>query len=131
MIVLFSDGGTYKKRACVHDFQTGEYLVYNKVKGRTNNQLEYQSLMYALRHYGERYKGQDVIIHMDSQLIIRQINGEYACKHRSLQPLLKQARNLMKRVGVESDSLIWVCRRRNLAGKHLDMLRREERFRRI
>jgi ribonuclease HI len=64
----------------------------------TNNVAEYNALLAALRWaaaHGER----DVRIRADSQLLVRQMRGEYRVKHPGLQPLYLQARALVDRIG--------------------------------
>ena len=61
----------------------------------TCNEAEYRALIAALqaaRELGAR----EVIIRADSQLLVRQINGEYKVKSRSLMPLVLRARELLK-----------------------------------
>lgn len=64
----------------------------------TNNVAEYEGLLAGLRwalEHGER----DVHIRSDSQLLIRQMRGEYRVKHPGLQPLHQSARMLARQVG--------------------------------
>jgi probable phosphoglycerate mutase len=64
----------------------------------TNNVAEYSGLLAALRwavEHGER----DVRIRSDSELLVRQMKGEYRIKHPGLQPLAAKARLLMMELG--------------------------------
>lgn len=57
----------------------------------TNNQAEYQALIRALDAAGTA--GSSVLqIHADSQLLVRQINGQYRVKNPGLRPLFDRAR---------------------------------------
>ena len=62
----------------------------------TNNVAEYNGLLAALRwavDHGQR----DVHIRSDSELLVKQMRGEYKVKHPGLQPLVAQARLLVMR----------------------------------
>jgi ribonuclease HI len=51
----------------------------------TNNQAEFQALYYALEE-AERLGATDLIIRADSELMVKQINGEYRVKNEGLKP---------------------------------------------
>ena len=60
----------------------------------TNNVAEYQALLHALRHaidHGYR----QVRVRADSELLVKQMRGEYRVKHPGLQPLFVRARLLV------------------------------------
>jgi ribonuclease HI len=64
----------------------------------TNNVAEYNGLLAALRWavgHGER----DLRIRSDSELLVRQMRGEYKVKHAGLQPLAARARLLLMELG--------------------------------
>jgi ribonuclease HI len=60
----------------------------------TNNVAEYNGLLSALRWAIERGHRQ-IHIRSDSELLVRQMRGEYRVKHPGLQPLAARARLLM------------------------------------
>ena len=72
-------------------FEGGYYL------GRTtNNVAEYQGLLRGL----ERAAGlnaDETRVHSDSELLVRQMNGEYRVRNAGLKPLFQQARQLCGR----------------------------------
>jgi ribonuclease HI len=60
----------------------------------TCNEAEYRALIAALqaaRELGAR----EVLIRADSQLLVRQLNGQYRIKSRTLMPLAVRARRLL------------------------------------
>jgi ribonuclease HI len=59
----------------------------------TNNQAEYQALLMALKFALEE-KTDEVICHLDSELVVKQLNGEYAVKNRELQLLWREVQKL-------------------------------------
>ena len=61
---------------------------------KTNNQAEYQGLLTALEMLG-RAHADEIEVVSDSELLVRQINGEYRVKSPILKPLFDQARLLL------------------------------------
>ena len=74
-------------------------LTYNQYLGpelHTNNYAEYQGLLELLKWANEEgFTGLD--IHCDSQLVVKQVRGEWAVKHKELQPLHDLAQALIIR----------------------------------
>ena len=64
----------------------------------TNNVAEYQGLLAALRYAVEKGLA-SVTIRSDSQLLVRQMLGEYKVKHPGLQPLYAEAKLLAHKIG--------------------------------
>lgn len=60
----------------------------------TNNQAEYRALLLALVSAASLAKDWIVAleIHMDSELVVRQLLGEYKVKNEGLKPLFQQAK---------------------------------------
>ncbi|HKV85073.1 MAG TPA: ribonuclease HI family protein [Ktedonobacterales bacterium] len=66
-----------------------------KYLGRlTNNQAEYQALILGLKAVAARSPA-SVAVYMDSELIVKQMNGEYRVKDTALRPLFEEARSLV------------------------------------
>lgn len=57
----------------------------------TNNEAEYRALLLALDHAASRTKGR-VECFMDSELLVRQLNGEYAIKSEKLTVFFNQVK---------------------------------------
>ena len=64
----------------------GEYLGVC-----TNNVAEYRSLIAGLAAAAE-HGVRDLVVRMDSQLVVRQMLGQYRVKHESMKPLFAEAR---------------------------------------
>jgi ribonuclease HI len=64
----------------------------------TNNVAEYKGLLAALEWAASRGH-RDVRVRSDSELLVRQMRGEYRVKHPGLQPLHADAQNLVRRIG--------------------------------
>ena len=64
----------------------------------TNNVAEYNGLLAALR-YAVEHRHTRVRIHADSELLVKQMRGEYRVKNEGLKPLFLQACSLIRRIG--------------------------------
>jgi len=64
---------------------------------KTNNEAEYSSVIYALKWLVERSESLDKVnVFLDSELVTKQLRGEYKMKSKNLMPLLAKARSLEK-----------------------------------
>jgi ribonuclease HI/probable phosphoglycerate mutase len=61
----------------------------------TNNVAEYNALITALRE-AKKLGAARIVVCGDSELIVRQMNGEYRVKHPDLQPLHQEAQELLR-----------------------------------
>jgi ribonuclease HI len=64
----------------------------------TNNVAEYHGLLAALSWAAE-HGVRRLRVRSDSELLVRQMRGEYRVKSRGLQPLYEEARALVRRIG--------------------------------
>ena len=76
----------------------------------TNNQAEYLALIDGLRKAAE-WRPDRLEVHMDSQLVVEQVNGRWKVRHAELQPLHEQVRTLLQ--GFPDVSVTYVPRERN------------------
>ena len=72
----------------------GEYLGVC-----TNNVAEYRSLIAGLAA-AARHAVRTLVVRMDSELVVRQMLGQYKVKNEGLKPLYLEARDAVKGVGV-------------------------------
>ena len=91
----------------------------------TNNQAEYNGLLYALRE-AKRIGATRLDIQADSELLVRQINGQYKVKNEGLRPLYERAMKDLR--GFEAWNMVHVRRERNsradeLANRAMDARR--------
>jgi len=62
----------------------------------TNNRAEYEALIAGLEKIRELgFAHEPLEIRMDSELVIKQMRGEYKVKHADMKPLHAQARDLI------------------------------------
>jgi ribonuclease HI len=64
----------------------------------TNNVAEYNGLLAALR-WAVDHGARELQVRADSELLVKQMRGEYKVKHPSLQPLCARARLLVMEIG--------------------------------
>jgi ribonuclease HI len=62
----------------------------------TNNQAEYTALVRALEHAARLGHGHALVIHSDSELMVKQMRGEYRVKNEDLRDLYQQASRLSR-----------------------------------
>ena len=81
--------------ACASRTSTGTLVdEFNGFLGTsTNNVAEYNGLLAALK-YAQQHGHRTVRIKSDSELLVKQMRGEYRVKNAGLQPLYQQARTI-------------------------------------
>lgn len=108
--------GSGKRKGRIAVVMKGNRLVED-VGDVTNNQAEYLALIKALKILRER-KIKKARIYSDSELLVRQISGEYRVKNPNIRPLHSKVMNLL--VGMDV-SVNWIPRERNPAGRLLEV----------
>jgi len=67
---------------------------YSEYIGKTtNNQAEYKALIFALEK-AKKLNPLKVTCYLDSELVVKQLNGSYRVKNEGLKPLFAKAENL-------------------------------------
>ena len=101
--MVFSDGGArgnpgQSAIACLILSENGQVLIAKSryIGLRTNNQAEYEALIMALES-AVTLGAEEVTCHLDSELVTKQLNGEYAMKNSELQKLWSKVYKLRKR----------------------------------
>ena len=61
----------------------------------TNNQAEYEALLMALKFASDQ-KTQEIVCHLDSELVVKQLNGEYTVKNFELKQLWGKVQELKR-----------------------------------
>jgi ribonuclease HI len=81
------------------DPQGGEVEARGELLGAvTNNVAEYRALIAGLEA-ATRREARPLTVCMDSELVVRQMRGEYRVKHAGLKPLYVEARQAADRLG--------------------------------
>jgi len=68
-------------------------FISQRIGRATNNQAEYRAIIAALEE-AIRLGAKQVDIKTDSELVVKQINGEYRVKKATLKPLYQQVKQL-------------------------------------
>ena len=79
---------------------------------RTNNYAEYQAVIAGLRHISKTWPSSEVLVRMDSKLVVEQLSGRWQIKHPELRELAQEAIRIMRTLTVK---LEWVPREQNSA----------------
>jgi ribonuclease HI len=66
------------------------------IGSHTNNQAEYKALIWALES-AVVFNAEEVICHLDSQLVVKQLAGEYTVKNSELKKLWNEIGELSRR----------------------------------
>jgi ribonuclease HI len=83
--------------AIIKDEKQKTLVEISQYIGRgTNNQAEYKAVIAAL-HSAMKLKADEIVINLDSELVIRQLSGEYKVKNVLLQPLYIELMGLLKK----------------------------------
>lgn len=98
----------------------GHACIARPGEGVTNNICEYRAvraaLKWAVRHAAEA----EVELRTDSQLVVRQVFGDWACNADHLRPLRDQCRALLAQL--PHCRLVWVSRTKNIPADELTRL---------
>jgi len=90
---------------------------YSEYIGKaTNNEAEYQGLIFALKkakaYFGkEKIKKMGIELFSDSQLLVKQMNGEYKVLNSKIQPLFLTAWNL--KIDYKNIRISFIAREKN------------------
>ena len=96
-VSLFVDGAAdlHTKTAGIGGVFLGEnneelYRFSKYLDDTTNNEAEYSALIRGLE-LGLELNIMDIKIYADSELVVKQVNGEYKVKHERMRPLHRKA----------------------------------------
>lgn len=105
--ILYADGGSRGNPgpsgagALVRDEDGVQVVTVSEFLGiTTNNIAEYTAVLRALEGLRDLLKeassAAQVDVRLDSQLIVKQMNGEYKIKHPNIVPLAAQVKDVMR-----------------------------------
>jgi len=99
-LLLYSDGGARGNPgpAAIAYLALTEKSEIVKADSRfigihTNNQAEYNALIAAMQ-FAIALKAEEIVCHLDSELVVKQLNREYSVKNFELQKLWDRAQEL-------------------------------------
>jgi ribonuclease HI len=98
-LVIYTDGGARGNPgpagigAVAYDEQGNVVFEISEYIGETtNNQAEYKAAVRALEE-AKKKKAKELYLYLDSELVVKQLNGEYKIKNKGLQPLFVKIYN--------------------------------------
>jgi ribonuclease HI len=100
---IYADGASWGNPgpaaigAVIKDGKQEELAKVSRYIGEaTNNQAEYQAVIAALKA-ALKFKATTVTVHLDSELVVKQLGGSYKVRNLFLFPLYKEAAELCKK----------------------------------
>ncbi|MBI4114533.1 MAG: ribonuclease HI family protein [Candidatus Niyogibacteria bacterium] len=105
-IIIYTDGGSRGNPGpaaigvVIQDEKERTIKKYGEAVGhRTNNEAEYEAVIFALKKVkqlfgGEKVKKMQIEFRMDSELVTKQLNNEYKIEEEKLIPLFIKIHNL-------------------------------------
>jgi ribonuclease HI len=80
-------------------------------KGMTSNVAEYYALIHALREIQRlKLEREEILVRSDSELLVKQMNGEYKVRALHLEPLKDEARSLIQ---TSRFKIVWINKEQN------------------
>lgn len=116
MITLYADGasrgnpGPASYGAAVFRGEVQVAGLYDTLGIRTNNYAEYSAVIAGLRYIVDNELGSDVLVRMDSKLVVEQLSGRWKIKHPELMVLAAEAQQLIRSLSVRFE---WIPREQN------------------
>ena len=99
-VIIYTDGGARGNPgpagigAVIYDEDKGLIAEISEFLGvATNNQAEYKALIYALRKAAD-LRVKELDCYLDSELVVKQLKGEYRVKDKDLALLFLDIHNL-------------------------------------
>lgn len=101
-IVIYVDGGSRGNPGpsgvgvVIHDANAKKIKEISKYIGETTNNIaEYNALLYGLEE-ALILRADEIVINLDSELVAKQLTGDYRVKDPGLKPLFERAMNMLK-----------------------------------
>jgi ribonuclease HI len=94
----------------------------------TNNQAEYKALIEGLEA-AVRHQPESVTVRMDSELVVKQMNGQYRVRHPEIIPLYLRAAELA--ASLPSVQFVHISRERNPGADRVANMAIDSRGRRV
>lgn len=97
-LIIYCDGGSRGNPgpaglgAVIYDEDKNKLFEISEFLGvTTNNQAEYKGVLQAIKKAKE-LKAKELTFYLDSELIVKQMNGQYRVKNRDLLPIYMEIR---------------------------------------
>ena len=116
MLTLYADGasrgnpGPASYGAALFQGETQLAGLFDTLGIRTNNFAEYSAVIAGLQYIVDNGLGPEVLVRMDSKLVVEQLSGRWKIKHPDLVELAVTAQHLIRRLSVRFE---WIPREQN------------------
>ena len=117
-LIIFTDGGARGNPGPAASgvvISTADGIVieaFGRYLGETtNNQAEYKAILFALQA-AKKYQPKRIQFYMDSELAMKQLNGQYRMKNEALRPIFDEIKRLASHYQVTFEH---VYREKNMA----------------
>jgi ribonuclease HI len=97
-LIIYCDGGSRGNPgpaglgAVIYDENKSKVFEISEFLGvTTNNQAEYKGVLQAIKK-AQELKAKELIFYLDSELIVKQMKGQYRVKNKDLLPLYMEIR---------------------------------------
>lgn len=116
MLILYADGAS---RGNPGEASLGAVLFQNGIElariserlgVRTNNYAEYSAVIAGIKFVVEHDLGPDLLIRMDSKLVVEQLSGRWKINHPELKELAAEAQRYLRQLNAK---LEWIPREQN------------------
>ncbi len=131
LVILYADGGARGNpgpagAGAVLTDRSGKILarLHRYLGEATNNTAEYSALILGLEE-AARLSAEKIVVRLDSELVVRQLEGRYRVKQPHLQNLHQQAKNLLQRF--DKVAIQHIPREKNTEADRLANLAMDER----
>ena len=125
-VTIYFDGSRSKDGAAacglvfVGERGTKKEFTRRLPEGYTHNMAEWVALWWALKKLTQkRISGWDIEIKGDSQLVVKQVNGEWKLKKEKWQRVWNESQEMIRKLKSWGNTvkIIWIPREENLADK--------------
>jgi ribonuclease HI len=97
-LIIYCDGGSRGNPgpaglgAVIYDENKSKVFEISEFLGvTTNNQAEYKGVLQAIKK-AQELKAKELIFYLDSELVVKQMKGQYRVKNKDLLPLYMEIR---------------------------------------
>ena len=80
----------------IGDQESAKFTISERIGKATNNEAEYTSIIEALKNL-QKEKIEAATIYMDSELVVKQLNGQYKVKSPTLKVYYEKAKLLLNK----------------------------------
>ena len=101
-LIIYTDGGARGNPgpagigAIIYDADKNILAELSEYIGiATNNQAEYRAVILAIKKALE-IEAQELEFFLDSELVVKQLNGEYRVRNKDLMPIFLEIKNYLK-----------------------------------